>query len=231
MGKKLINPLLEVKQKDMNLINPFRFGSPIPTNGLIAYYPFNGNANDESGNGNNGTVSNATLAVGRKGDANHAYLFSKASSSYINISSIGHLPSFTYSMWIKDNGTDNGGIFAKSNFSNQQGDYCVAFGSPVSNFFPYRINNNAYELNINKNFDDGNWHHLVVIYNNSTMKVIYDNGTPITRAAASSINNTYASIRLGNYFSNSFSFNGWMDDVRVFNRELTPDEITLLFNE
>ena len=50
------------------------------TNGLIAYYPFNGNANDESGNGNNGTVTAATLALDRFGIANAAYAFDGASS-------------------------------------------------------------------------------------------------------------------------------------------------------
>jgi len=37
--------------------------------GLVAYYPFNGNANDESGNGNNGTVNGATLTTDRFGNA------------------------------------------------------------------------------------------------------------------------------------------------------------------
>ena len=45
------------------------------TNGLVAYYPFNGNANDASGNGNNGIVNGATLASDRFGRANQAYSF------------------------------------------------------------------------------------------------------------------------------------------------------------
>ena len=40
--------------------------------GLIAYYPFNGNANDESGNGNHGIVYGATLAADRNGNADSA---------------------------------------------------------------------------------------------------------------------------------------------------------------
>ena len=48
----------------------------VPTNGLVGWWPFNGNVNDESGNGNNGTVSGATLAIDRFGDANSAYNFS-----------------------------------------------------------------------------------------------------------------------------------------------------------
>ena len=43
------------------------------TNGLVAYYPFNGNANDASGNGNNGIPSNASLVTDRFGTANGAY--------------------------------------------------------------------------------------------------------------------------------------------------------------
>ena len=47
----------------------------IPTNGLVAYYPFNGNANDASGNGNNGIVNGATLTTDRLGNMNSAYTF------------------------------------------------------------------------------------------------------------------------------------------------------------
>ena len=45
------------------------------SDGLMAYYAFNGNANDESGNGNNGTVNGATLTTDRLGNANNAYSF------------------------------------------------------------------------------------------------------------------------------------------------------------
>src|SRR5882724_9460321 len=50
------------------------------TNGLVAYYPFNGNANDASGNGNNGTVTSAALAADRFGNPNSAYAFDGVSS-------------------------------------------------------------------------------------------------------------------------------------------------------
>ena len=43
--------------------------------GLVAYYPFNGNAKDESGNGHNGKVNGATLTIDRHGDSNKAYSF------------------------------------------------------------------------------------------------------------------------------------------------------------
>ena len=49
--------------------------SYVPTNGLVGWWPFNGNANDESGNGNNGTVNGATLTSDRFGSINSAYSF------------------------------------------------------------------------------------------------------------------------------------------------------------
>ena len=45
------------------------------SDGLVAYYPFNGNADDESGNGNHGTVNGATLTIDRFGNENSAYSF------------------------------------------------------------------------------------------------------------------------------------------------------------
>ena len=45
----------------------------VPTNGLLGWWPFNGNANDESGNGNDGTVNGATLTTDRFGVSNKAY--------------------------------------------------------------------------------------------------------------------------------------------------------------
>ena len=48
---------------------------PTLLNGLVAFYPFCGNANDESGNGNDGIVNGATLTTDRFGNADNAYFF------------------------------------------------------------------------------------------------------------------------------------------------------------
>ena len=41
-----------------------RAAAQVPTNGLVAWYPFNGNANDSSGNGNNGTLHGPDIRSG-----------------------------------------------------------------------------------------------------------------------------------------------------------------------
>src|SRR5690349_14790600 len=61
------------------------------TTGLQAYYPFNGNANDATGNGYNGTlISNPTLTTDRMGNPNSAYYLDGV-SSYITIPASGTL--------------------------------------------------------------------------------------------------------------------------------------------
>ena len=92
----------------MNLSSYAQYGDiPIyvPTNGLLAYYPFNGNANDASINGYNGTVTGATLTTDRLGNANKAYSFD-AVSSYID-AVIATIPQNnaprTISGWFKTN--------------------------------------------------------------------------------------------------------------------------------
>jgi hypothetical protein len=49
--------------------------SYLPSDGLVGWWPFNGNANDESGNGNDGVVNGATLVADRFGNANRALVF------------------------------------------------------------------------------------------------------------------------------------------------------------
>ena len=69
--------------------------------GLIAYYPFNGNANDASGNGNNGTVNGATLCADRNGNSNSAYSFDGISNNItITPNSSFYNNTFTYSIWV-----------------------------------------------------------------------------------------------------------------------------------
>ena len=77
--------------------------SYVPTNGLVGWWPFNGNANDESGNGNNGTVNGATLTADRNGKANSAYSFDGV-NDFIEVAqnqTLNNVSSFSISIWYK----------------------------------------------------------------------------------------------------------------------------------
>ena len=80
----------------------FAHAQPWLTNGLVAYFPFNGNANDESGNGHDGQVDGALLTNGVNGLPDSAYLFSqnplrKITGSGIDLAN----SSLTVSFWLK----------------------------------------------------------------------------------------------------------------------------------
>ena len=73
--------------------------SYVPSNGLVGWWPFNGNANDESGNGNNGTVNGATLTADRFGVADKAYSFDGV-DDYIQAPNYALSGSITFTCWV-----------------------------------------------------------------------------------------------------------------------------------
>ena len=70
----------------------------VPISGLVGYWPFNGNANDESGNGNNGTVNGATLTEDRFGNADQSYQFNSSDNFDFHQEIIFHADN-TYQYW------------------------------------------------------------------------------------------------------------------------------------
>ncbi len=91
--------------------------SYIPTNGLIGYWPFTGNANDLSGNGNNGVVNGATLTSDRFGNVNAAYNYNGNNNIIANFPS-AIIGDWTISAW-----------YYKTRTSNLGTKYFLSFGS------------------------------------------------------------------------------------------------------
>ena len=95
--------------------------SYVPANGLVGYWPFNGNANDESGNGNNGTNNGATLTTDRNGVENQAYSFD--GNDFIQTPNQNLSGSVSFSGWYK---------MSNFNFPNNDRFY-VSNQSPTNN--------------------------------------------------------------------------------------------------
>jgi hypothetical protein len=101
--------------------------APHLDDGLVAHYPFNGNANDESGNGNHGTVHGAVLTQDRFGNASSAYevtenMGTNGSGNYIRIPDvIGGLDNFTISLWVNED-----------SISNPHGEAYIQFGDSTN---------------------------------------------------------------------------------------------------
>ena len=226
----------------------------IPTNGLIAYYPFNGNANDESGNGNNGTVNGATPSPDRKGNANKAYKLDGI-NDYIQIPYNRNLlpnnDAKTYCFWFKFDSTStptselyiqNGnadysdgqfriGINASGRIHTHLHSYWGAGGLNTVEYLNYMY----YSVpNFNKNI----FHFLSIIVNNKEVKYFID-GVLVASKNWTLSYKPYDSnykIEIGRYY-NSYSggyteyFNGQIDELRIYDNALNDIEIQALFNE
>ena len=215
--------------------------SYIPTNGLVGWWPFNGNANDESGNGNDGTVNGATLTTDRFGIANKAYNFDGIDDFIEVATSNGQFDSqnFSLSFWLKmsDVGSSaNGGYNVNpaiiSRLQNSSS------GNAVDNFVFYEIISGMM-FNTNNNGGGGmgagslqqNIWINVIVTRNDGLTSFYKN----SQLTGSQFNNNnfvyqFYPIRFGRSSHTYWKdFSGELDDVSFWNRALTQEEITALY--
>ncbi len=219
--------------------------SYVPTNGLVGWWPFNGNANDESGNGNNGTVSGTTYSADRNNNSNSACNL-YGSNDYVEISTTNgqfNSQQYTISYWFKTNqnaSSVNGGPNVNPAVISR-----LNVGGPtavppawVDNFVIYEIGgSNHFNTPVNGGATGANtalgntWKHIVFsIRTDST--ITYLNGNRIGASINSGIINfqTFA-IRLGrSKYTYWKDFSGELDDVGYWNRALTKQEVTALYN-
>ena len=209
--------------------------SYIPTDGLIAYYPFNGNANDESGNGNHGTVNGATLTNDKYGNLNSAYSFvgSKEQGNSINLGgSIFNDPnSFSISITV-----NVGELYVHNNpfsylFSQATGGEIQISQHPNYLGFSSKLNNSSW-LTCEITPQINQWVNYVYTYSEELNEiVVYTNGD---ETCSKEINSTLFSYdgpamigRQSNVEHNYF--NGTISDIGFWNRALTEQEIQNLY--
>jgi hypothetical protein len=154
--------------------------SYVPSNGLVGWWPFNGNANDESGNGNNGTVNGPTLTADRLGNANKAYSFDGV-NDYINIpysNSLNINGSISISYWFKNtniSSTNNGVlVFHGDNQSGLQFETVDNIGTCCGAQFALTTNSGSLQYEHPIAMPINSWVQLVGAYDGSVLKLFQD---------------------------------------------------------
>lgn len=208
----------------------------ITNDGLIAYYPFNGNANDESSNNNNGIVEGAILTTDRYGNPNKAYSFNHTSIS--TNSNILTKTTYSISGWFKQEGNNGyvGIIFTNGNpIHGSMYGGCWMYFDPYSNRITYEEGpSKGGASTIINNIND--WHHFVIVSKKGdSIKLYLDGNLVQTNPYYNDTDNISQNIPLtfGRGFDHSldFAFIGKLDDFRIYNRPLTDSEILSLYNE
>jgi hypothetical protein len=204
------------------------------TNGLLAYYPFNGNANDASGNANNGAVYNALLTTDRFGDHNSAY-YLNGTNAYISIPNnpvLNLTNDYTLSLWFlqitnqgvmrlvdKATAASNDGWNLDTGFSGDQLLRWVG-GVPLT----YTFTTTTYTLL--------NWHQVVITVS-AGISTIYLDGV-VAGSGSCAINNTntldmfIGKAHPGPDPQNSF-FNGSVDDLQIYTGALSSNAVQQLY--
>jgi hypothetical protein len=224
--------------------------SYVPTNGLAAWYSFTGNANDDSGGNNNGTVSGAILTTGKQGVANTAYQFNGL-NNVINLSNtfLGgtQVNVFSFHVLLKfDTININQYIWSKTLFWGEVG-FAITNQNEISFGWANSITGNKYSFIKSQlgTIDTNIWYDIVVTYQNASAQ-IYLNGNPIitnliwTAQGGSILSNSQIesscnfeqdpnSSNIGTYLNSEF-MNGTIDEFGVWSRALTDQEISDLYN-
>ena len=209
---------------------------------LVAYYPFNTNSNDESGNLNHGVVNGAVLTTDRFGNPNSAYEFDGI-DDFILVANSASLNVFnsnlTITMWLYN---DNPSLSDTSYKGVSKGGWNTGVGyellytnywnSGTLHFTTGSSGNNVYSFN---NFSN-QWVMLTGVYDNATStKKMYINGVEQSTTVQGVDNLTSSShdLYIGRrHPSNSYSgfVKGKMDDIRIYNVALSATEILNLYN-
>ena len=210
----------------------------IPTTGLLGYYPFNGNANDASGNAQHGTVNGSTLTADRFGNTNSAYSFN-GSTNYISLpaGTFTTLNLYTYSCWIKPQGTAGGFAlcFGESAFGICQTLAFQPTGSVTAG--SYYGSGSQSLIHSSVTYSTNQWIHIAMTRDLTTIK-LYVNGVLFTSSSAATFGSnayygTNQPIRayIGARTTGTSYFNGSIDDVRIYNNAVTQTEIIAMYNE
>jgi len=205
--------------------------SYLPTDGLVGWWPFNGNANDESGNGNDGVVNGATLTSDRFGIASNAYDFQNSHIDLGNSPDFSISPSgFTISIWVHNYSTVLGGHILGKRMACSTPDFqyqIATAGLPEGLVWGGATPNSISVINSGVLILPNQWRHVVGTFDGS-LWALYLDGILIEDINSPITENINANLLVGKSGQCSF-FDGQLDDLAIYNRALTPEEITALY--
>lgn len=208
----------------------------IPTDSLKGYWPMNGNAMDESGYANHMNVNGDThLTNDRFGNANMAYRLD-GFDDYMATNA--HIPTGdsakSVSLWFKSDSLHRGWILSGGN--NAAGE---AFGVFIDNHttpdLVFHGHTSPYDLNMGTAaiMDTTTWFHVVLSYNGTELQTYVNGVAGATKTMSLSTAMNIIVIGSRQDFANQTteSFEGVVDDIRIYNKDLTAAEALALYNE
>ncbi|HMV43304.1 MAG TPA: LamG domain-containing protein [Leptospiraceae bacterium] len=214
---------VQIYNKSLNASEIRNLSIRVPA-GLMAMFDFQGDTLDLSINKNNGTImGGATLTIDRFGQANSAYLFN-GSTQYINVPTYSGLPTGntarTICAWFRSTTSNPENIVSFGTMTTTNGNGIAKGGAAILfyGFADDTVGNHNNLTNI--------WVHSCGTYNGATA-TLYMNGAQIG-SLSKSWNTIISGFNIGRRLDNVEFFTGSIDDVRIYNRVLSINEIRSL---
>jgi len=213
-----------------------------PMANLYLSYAFTGNANDVSGNLNNGLLQNApTLTADRYGAASSAYTFN-GSSQYVATTTAALSPgpqNFSISVWFKTSSAGGKlvGFGASQTGSSGSYDRHIYMSNSGQLYFGVWPATSPKTINTTTSYADGNWHHAVATLSTTNGANLYVDGALMATDATITSSGAYSGYwrvgydNLGSWTNmpTDFYFNGSLDDIAVYKTELTAAQVYTLY--
>lgn len=204
----------------------------VPTNGLIGWWPFNGNANDESGNKSNGIVTGATLTKDRFNKESAAYLFN-GTSDYILIPKFNKNieSNFTISFWVKIQESDEFQVFL-SKGEKEKGHFEI-YSYGRTHKLSWHTVEMCSDVQSSFKIDDNQIHHIVAKQFNDQLMLYVDGQKIHAQGCSGKISETVGDLTIGRLSNQIGSFlftKGIIDDIGIWNRALNDEEIHFLYS-
>jgi len=211
--------------------------SALSTGNLMAYYPFDGNANDESGNNNNGTINGAVPTSDRFGNLNGAYYFD-GKTNYISVPSSATLNfqnAITINFWMKVsafNGNEQY-VLSQGSYNNR-----LKISIIPNNLLRWTIkttstkNNGVIDLDSETKLTTGVWYNVTALYSGADYEIYINGNLDSFSSWSGSLLQTNIALTFAQMLptDNSYNFNGTLDDIRIYDYALSPQQILNLYN-
>lgn len=216
--------------------------SYVPTNGLVGWWPFNGNANDLSGNGNNGVVNGATLTTDRNALTNSAFSFI-SNEIYIPFNSSFNSTNISVSAWINPTNYGSPGQGAaivhryQFGYANPNGEVFrfmlsqdnLGYIKPeISSISQTTLFNAPSIMTLNT------WNFVMFSFDGNSLKTFVNGSLAATTTDSSFLLNVSGNSGLSIGISNQanglwYAFKGKIDDIGIWNRALDSCEVKDLY--
>ena len=247
----IISTLFIVSCKDEEIVFTSECYPEQLRSGVIASYSFQ-NGSLEDGSTNRADIDehiSGAPTSDRNGDVNCAYAFNETFGEYLSTSKtsfLNNLEEFSISLWYQpSDSTTNGGshefLMGRNNSQVQcpdkRGEWSLGLFACRRAVFSH---NNSVEANLplsippascldNVYHFTGRWQHVVAVYNRGTYKIFHDGFLQNTSSGLNSCPELHKAEDTGDLFIGRY-YTGKIDDILIYNREVTTDEVTELYN-